>query len=1012
MTVSLSIPRTHRLFAAVLLAIACLALATRPADAAAAPTVAWSKCYVRVGPFQCATVRVPLDYAHPDGETIDIAMTRLPATDPQHRIGSLFLNPGGPGGSGVDYVVGLGDILYTPEVRARFDLVGFDPRGIMRSSGLRCFGTPKQWGEARPPFAFPTTPAEEAQAAEADRTLNHACETRGTRVVDHMSTANVARDLDVLRQAVGDDKLSYAGVSYGSYLGVTYANMFPDRVRAVVVDGVVDPIAWSTGRDDEALTLPFSTRLRAHAGAQATLDEFFRLCDAAGSACAFSGGAAARFAALAEGARTAPLKLVFPDGLTVELRYSDLIGLTLGAMYSSTVWRPFAQLLADIETYSSPAAAGASLEAFLTRYGPSLYPNFVEGGTAVWCEDSDNPDSYAAWSTAGAQADQTSYFGRDWTWLSSPCAEWKAFDNGRYMGPFDKPTANPLLVVGNRFDPATRYEGAVTVHELMPTSALLTVNGWGHTSLFLSKCADAAIERYLIEIATPPADATCDQDRDPFAPATASAPAAITRERALSYVNRQSPLSRRTARRAAGPGSRPRPGGTGPSWSDLTGSAIDALGAQTAVDGRGRAVYAWSSSDPATGLAEVQARIRSASGRLGPVFPLSEPAPDAFGVRVAANGRGAAVFSWLEFDSTAARLVLRTRSRSARGVLGPVATASEPSTDAFDDRIAISEAGDAIVAWTTVDEATGRLLARARARSAAGALGPVIELADPTLDSFAPEVAIDGRRVASFAWTQGDPATGHVKVQARSQSAGGALGPVVELADGTRDTAGVNVAVNRDGDAVFDWLAFDPAFRAVVQARSRSSTGTLGSVVDLSDPGDDAFDQTAAVDDDSDAVLTWWISGPRGARVETRSLAARGTTGPRVALSDPADDGYEPRVAVDEDGDAVFTWLAFDRDGVRVQARSRSRSGTFGSLTDLTRPAEDAFSAQVAVTDDGDAAFGWSALNGAGYQVQGRSRSASGSLGPLAIISTTDRAAFEAQVDRTSQRLDRLGAAG
>jgi hypothetical protein len=680
-------------------------------------------------------------------------------------------------------------------------------------------------------------------------------------------------------------------------------------------------------------------------------------------------------------------------------------------MYSSTSWKFFAQVLARIET-SNPAAAGASLQAFLTKYGPSLYPNFVEGGMAVQCEDSDNPHSYAAWSIAGAQADQSSYFGRLWTWISSPCAEWKAFDSGRYMGPFDKTTANPLLVIGNRFDPATRYEGAVTVHELMPNSALLTVNGWGHTSLFLSKCADAAIERYLVELATPPADATCNQDRDPFAPDTATTPAAGRRERALSYVNGRSPLARPTAPHAAAMGSRVRPGGTGPAWSDLTGSAIDALGAQTAVDDRGRAIYAWSSSDPATGLATVQARTRSASGRLGPIVALSERVPDAFGVRVAVNARGAAVFSWLEFDAAASQLVLRTRTRSARGVLGPIVTTSEPRTDAFDDSIAISDAGDTIVAWTTWDNATGGLHARARARSAAGVLGPVIELADPALDAFVPQVAIDGDAAATFAWTQGDPATGHVRVQTRSRSAGGALGPVVELADGTRDTAWASVAVNRDGDAVFDWRAFDPTFHATVQARSRSSKGTLGAVADLSDPGDDAFDQTAAVDDNGDAVVTWWISGPRGARVETRSLAASGTTGPRVALSDPADDGYEPQVAVDEDGNAVFTWLAFNSAGVRVQARSRSPGGTFGSLTDLTRPAEDAFSAQVAVTGDGDAVFGWSALNGAGYQVQGRSRSPTGRLGPLAIISTTDRDAFEAQVGRTSQRLDRIGAAG
>jgi pimeloyl-ACP methyl ester carboxylesterase len=1007
MNVSLRIPRTRRVLLSVaLLGVAWGALASQAADAAA-PKVAWSSCYVRFGPFECTTVRVPLDYAHPDGQTIPIAMTRLPATDREHRIGSLFLNPGGPGGSGVEFVVGIGQKLYTPEVRARFDLVGFDPRGIMRSSGLRCFGTQKQWGLALPPSPFPMTPEDEAQTAAADRTLNHACEARGTRVRDHMSTANVARDLDVLRDAVGDDKLTYAGYSYGSYLGTTYANLFPDRVRAVVVDGVIDPVAWSTGRDDEALTLPFSTRLHSHDGAQATLDEFFRLCDAAGDRCAFSGGSAARFAALAERARQAPLKIVFPEGFTAELRYSDLIGIALSAMYSSTIWKPFANLLADIERYSSPAAVGASMQAFMTKYGSSLYPNFLEGSPAVACEDSDNPHSYAAWSSAGAQADASSYFGRAWTWAWSPCVEWKAFDAGRYMGPFNKPTANPVLAVGSRFDPATRYEGAVTVHDLMPNSALLTVNGWGHTSLFMSACADAAVSRYLIDIATPAEGTTCSQDLDPFAADTPAAPAAAKRLQALSYVNGQSPRSRRLAPPGTAPAARVRPGTTGLAWSDLTGSAIDALGAQTAVNDRGTAVYAWSSSDPATGLAEVRTRTRSLRGRLGPIVAVSDAGPDVFDVRVAMNARGDAAFSWLEYDAADDLLVLKSRSRSARGALGPIATVSETGTNAFDHRVAISDDGDAIVTWTTVDLQAGRLHAKARVRPAAGAQGPVLDLADPAVDSFAPQVAIDGAGVATFAWTAGDPVSGHLSVRTRSLPPGGALGPASDVSDGARDTAAANVAVDRAGDAVFEWLAFDPvSFHAVVQARSRSRKGALGTVVDLSDAADDAWDQALAVDRDGDAAFTWWVPTRSGARVEASSLSTSGAVGPRMTLSDAADDGYEPQVAVDADGDAAFTWLAFDRNGVRVQARARSRRGAFGATTDLTRPAEDAFSAQVAVTARGDAVFGWSALNGAGYQVQGRSRPAGGGFGPLTVISTTDRDAFEAQVSRTSTRLD------
>lgn len=780
-------------------------------------------------------------------------------------------------------------------------------------------------------------------------------------------------------------------------------------MRSVVVDGVLDPVAWSTGRGDEALTLPFSTRLKSHAGAQQTLDEFFRLCDAAGTGCAFSGGAAARFAALAERARQEPLKLVFPDGFTIEFGYSDLIDLSLGAMYSSTVWADFAHLLADLETFSSPTATGARLSAFMTRYGPSLYPNFIEVGPAVMCEDSDNPDNYAAWSTAGAKADETSYFGRSWTWLSSPCAVWKGFDADRYMGPFNKPTANPLLVVNPRFDPATRYEGAVTVDELMPDSALLTVNGWGHTSIFMSQCADATIERYLVEGATPPAGATCDQDVPPFAATAASASAARKRVKALSYTNGRSLRSERAARRAGALRWGARTRMKDASWSNLAGSAIDALGAQVAADNRGNAVYAWSSSDPAAANGRVQMRTRSAKGVLGPIVDLSDGTSDAFDVHVAVNARGAAAFSWVEFDA-ANGVSVKTRSRSTRGVLGPVADVSEPGADAFELRVAISTAGNVMVTWTAFDLTTFRLQAKARSRSASGELGAVGQLGDPALDSFGSQVAIDEAGAAVFAWTQGDPATGRTRVQARKRSTTGALGPIADLSDAARNVADVRLAVEGDGDAVFGWLVFDDVtFRAAVQTRSRSRSGRLGPIGDLSASADDAWDPALAVDDDGDAVVTWWVPGPTGARVEARSRSARGLIGPRVTLSAGADDGYEPQVAVSGDGDAVFTWLAFNRDGVRVQARSRSHRGLLGPRMDLSRPAQDAFSAQIDIDEDGDTVFGWSALNGPGYQVQGRTLRDNGKLGPPAIISTTDRTTFEAQLNRTAEQLDAVG---
>jgi pimeloyl-ACP methyl ester carboxylesterase len=515
------------LYILIVVALLVTPVAFLSQPAAAAPSkakISWSKCYAQMGPFECGTVQVPLDYDQPNGPAISIALVRLKATDPSQRIGSLFLNPGGPGGSGVDFVVFAAQFLYSPEIRARFDIVGFDPRGIGRSTAMRCFGNEKQWAPFFTPFAFPMTPEEEQIWIAADRYLTDACDKRGGKIENHMSTANVARDLDFLRSAVGDAKLTYAGYSYGSYLGVTYANLFPNNVRALIVDGVLDPIAWSTGRGNEAESLPFSTRLHSDVGAQATLDEFFRLCDAGGVNCAFSGDAAGRFAALADRLRAEPLELTFPDGSQLFFDYSALIGSSLGAMYDSFSWPGFAQFLADIESFTNQAQLAEQAKSFMarpayiTKRGFPNYPNLVEGFPSVACSDSDNPDSYDAWSAAGAEADAANgYFGRIWTWISSPCAEWPNADSDRYMGPFDNNTANPVLVIGNLFDPATPYHGAQVVADLLPNSALLTVHGWAHTSLLLSHCVDAAVDAYLIDITTPAPGTVCEQDVVPFA---------------------------------------------------------------------------------------------------------------------------------------------------------------------------------------------------------------------------------------------------------------------------------------------------------------------------------------------------------------------------------------------------------------------------------------------------------------------------------------------------------------
>ena len=510
--------------AIVCAALVCVCAGALGRSAAASPSaIAWSKCFSQIGPFQCGTMQVPLDYDNPNGATISLAVVRLPATDPAHRIGSLFLNPGGPGGSGVDYTIFAGPFLYTDEVRAKFDLVGFDPRGVARSTALRCFGTDKQWGPFFLPISFPSNPAEEQQWMNADLFLDANCAQRGGRIIDHMSTANVARDLDVLRQAVGDARLNYAGVSYGTMIGQTYANMFPSKVRAAIIDGVLDPIAWTTGSGNGS-TVPFSTRLRSDQGAQATLHEFFRLCDLGAANCAFAPNSAARFTALGNALKAHPLPVVFPDGSTGEVNYSNLIGMTLGAMYESASWEDFARALADLEAQASAPTLGLRLQPFwkpanvyIPKRGFPHYFNFLENFPAVACADSDNPHTYAAWSAAANDAEaQFAPFGRIWTWITSICAAWPGGDSDRYMGPWNHATANPVLIVGNQFDPATRYQGAVTASQLLPNSRLLTLHAWGHTSLFRSQCADQVQTRYLVNLVLPPVGTVCEQDHVPF----------------------------------------------------------------------------------------------------------------------------------------------------------------------------------------------------------------------------------------------------------------------------------------------------------------------------------------------------------------------------------------------------------------------------------------------------------------------------------------------------------------
>jgi pimeloyl-ACP methyl ester carboxylesterase len=496
--------------------------------------ISWQPCEgVTDSRFQCATVDVPLNHQQHIGYfsqygsgkgVVSIALARLPASDGMNEKGTLFLNPGGPGGSGVDFLLDTGPYLFTEAVRQNYDLVGFDPRGIGRSDELRCFKDPDDFSPLIGGPVFPVTPEEVNLWKKSDIYISDLCESRAGELVNHMSTADVARDMDLLRQAVGDEKLHFAGYSYGTYLGVTYANLFPENVGAMVLDGVLDPIAWSTGRGWQSYFLPFTTRLRSAEGSQDSLHEFFRTCDEGGmEVCALAHYAESRFANIAERLREEPIVVIADDGSEIVLDYATFVAITRSALVLPESWPYFASVVASVEEDLESREIAERYYDLRRSLGleddqsdiPIEQP--IVGWAGVVCSDSDNPFLYENWAWAAELSDALyKYFGAYWTWGSSICHSWPGSKESRYAGGFKVKTDAPVLVVNTLFDPSTPYHGARLVERLLEDSRLLTVNGWGHTSLFVSDCADNIVADYLLRGDLPEKGVSCDPDVTPF----------------------------------------------------------------------------------------------------------------------------------------------------------------------------------------------------------------------------------------------------------------------------------------------------------------------------------------------------------------------------------------------------------------------------------------------------------------------------------------------------------------
>jgi pimeloyl-ACP methyl ester carboxylesterase len=446
--------------------------------------LAWSPC----GDLQCADLTVPLDYADPGGPTIAIAVARHPAEDPAARIGSLVIDPGGPGLSGIDDMANeLGAL--TPHLLDDFDIVMFDPRGVGRSDPVSCGETPGS-PPANPPDPVPVSAAQQQTLVSGLQQYAAACEKASAGILPHMGTVDVARDLDRLRQAMGGGGLTYMGQSYGSLLGLTYAAMFPTQVRAMVLDGVIDP-ALSFDQFTLAQADSFETQLSA----------FFTWCGGTPS-CPWhpTGDPTSTLLAMLSGAVESPV----PAGGGRSAGAGELYDALLAGLYSRNDWPQLAAALAADETGN-----GAPVVTMSDRYNDAGSPNQDDAEVAVDCLDhpvSRHPSFFAA--LAASDAVSAPIFGPLLAWGEAACSVWPELPT-RTAGPLSAPGSPSILVIGTTNDPATPYAWAVNVSHELANGVLLTREGDDHVAYFYSACVRGYVDTYLIGGVTPTPGAVC-----------------------------------------------------------------------------------------------------------------------------------------------------------------------------------------------------------------------------------------------------------------------------------------------------------------------------------------------------------------------------------------------------------------------------------------------------------------------------------------------------------------------
>ncbi|MGC5287589.1 alpha/beta hydrolase [Micromonospora sp. DT231] len=437
---------------------------------------------------RCGTLRLPVDWARPGGETFELALARRPAADPAARIGALVFNPGGPGLSGVDVALTAAGQL-GPDVLRRFDIIGFDPRGTVRSAPVRCSSALL----ARHPSLAPATAVEFERLRAYNRQLREDCRAQSGPLFDHLDSVSVARDTDAIRAALGERQLSFYEWSYGTLIGQAYAELFPDRVRALAMDSVMD---HSQG-----------VREYFRGGAasnEALFHEFVSWCERTPSCALHGRDVPALYDRLM---RRADAGTLVDAGTGDTLTWFELGFATFVNFFDAT-WTDLANMLLALER-GEPAALASPMV-------PAEGEGLTEYALPAFCQDWSLPvDGFAEWnrylglSRAEAPHLRASPLA---VRFAAICLGWTAVNP---QHPLRVRTSTPVLLLNGRYDPATPYDGAQRVaRQLGAYGRLLTYEGSGHASYPRTECTRRSVDRYLVDRVLPPVGASC-----PAAPA-------------------------------------------------------------------------------------------------------------------------------------------------------------------------------------------------------------------------------------------------------------------------------------------------------------------------------------------------------------------------------------------------------------------------------------------------------------------------------------------------------------